>query len=296
MVGCYQREGAFDTQIEGEGTDMNYEVLIYDKVDKVAKITLNRPERMNALDHQIQQELAEAVEQAGRDDDVRAVVLTGAGRGFCAGADFRYHEVREGVIDVAEAGEPRGRGGLEIGRIPDLLGQGVILRLHNMDKPTIAMVNGAAAGAGFDLALACDMRIGSEKARFIMSFTRIGVPPGEGGCWTLPRVVGLPKAFEIIFTGDPIEAEEAYRIGLLNRLVPGERLEEEAMGLARKLAQGPPIAHRLEKLMIHRGLDSSLESALAFGSACVSIALQSEDHVEGVAAFAAKRQPIFRGK
>ncbi len=275
---------------------MNYEMLFYDKADKVAKITLNRPEKMNALNHQLQQELAAAVEQASRDDDVRSVVITGAGRGFCSGADFRYHEVRERAITAAEAEEPRGRSGLESGRIPDLLGKGVMLGLHNMDKPTIAMVNGAAAGAGFDLALACDMRIGSENARFIMSFTRIGVPPGEGGCWTLPRIVGLPKAFEIILTGDPVEAEEAYGIGLLNRLVPAERLEEETLGLARRLAQGPPIAHRLEKVMIYKGLDSDLEAALAFGSACVSIALQSEDHVEGVAAFAEKRQPRFRGK
>jgi 2-(1,2-epoxy-1,2-dihydrophenyl)acetyl-CoA isomerase len=275
---------------------MNYEMLFYDKADKVAKITLNRPEKMNALNHQLQQELAAAVEQASRDDDVRSVVITGAGRGFCAGADFRYHEVREGTITAAEAEEPRGSGGLDVGRIPDLLGKGVILGLHDMEKPTIAMVNGAAAGAGFDLALACDMRVGSENARFIMSFTRIGVPPGEGGCWTLPRVVGLPKAFEIILTGDRVEAEEAYRIGLLNRLVPAERLEEETLGFARRLAQGPPIAHRLDKLMLRKGLDSDLATALAFGSACVSIALQSEDHVEGVAAFAEKRQPRFRGK
>jgi len=277
---------------------MKYKALIYEKADRVAKITLNRPDKMNALNTQLMQELVEAVGQASKDDEVRAVVITGAGRGFCSGADFRYDQVRQGTVSAGQAEELReGEGvGLELGKIPDHLGKGVILGLQKMDKPTIAMVNGAAAGAGFDLALACDMRIGSEKARFIMAFTRIGVPPGEGGCWTLPRVVGLPKAFEIILTADPVEAEEAYRIGLLNRLVPAEKLEEETMGFARRLAQGPPIAHRLEKLMIYNGLQSDLERALAFGSACVNMALQSKDHVEGVAAFAEKRKPVFRGR
>ena len=273
---------------------MNYEALIYEKKDRIAKITLNRPERMNAFNAQMITELIQAIADADADDGVGVLVITGAGRGFCAGADFRYTQVRSGEV-AAEEAEQRGTV-FEEGRLLHPINKDVILGLQRMTKPTIAMVNGAAVGGGFDIALACDIRIGSENARFMVAFTRIGIVPGSGGAWLLLRVVGLPKACELIFTGDFVEAEEAYRIGLLNRLVPAERLEEETMALAQRIAQGPPIALRLDKIMIYKGLGTDLETALAFASACENIALHSQDHVEGVMAFAQKRQPQFRGR
>jgi len=273
---------------------MGYETLIYEKRDGIAKITLNRPDRMNALNAQMIIELAETIRYAATDDEVRVLVITGAGRGFCAGGDFRYTEVRSLGVAAKEA-QQRGTV-LEEGRLLHPVNEHVILALQRMEKPTIAMVNGAAVGGGFDLALVCDIRIGSGNARFMVAFTRIGIAPGSGGAWLLPRVVGLPKACELIFTGNFVEAEEAYRIGLLNRLVPAEILEKETMALARRIARGPPIALRLDKMMIYKGLGTNLETALAFASACENITLHSQDHLEGITAFAQKRQPVFRGK
>ena len=277
---------------------MNYEALIYEKRDMVAKITLNRPQRLNALDSKLIMEIPQAIGEAARDDDVRAVVITGAGRAFCAGADFRYAEVRAGEVAPEVAEEPRaasaGRN-IDQGYVLYPFAGEVILGLQRMGKPTIAMVNGAAVGGGFELALACDMRIGSENARFRMVFTTIGITPGAGGVWALPRIVGLSKTCKIVFSGDFVEAEEAYKIGLLDDLVPAERLEEETMAFARRLAQGPPIALRLDKMMIYKGLETDLETALAFQTACENITLHSQDHVEGIRAFAEKRKPIFRG-
>ncbi len=276
---------------------MNYETIIYEKRDMVAKITLNRPDRLNALDYKLMSEdLPQAIAEAARDDDVRAVVVTGAGRAFCAGADFRYSQVREGVVAAEMAEEPRWAGRhIDQGYVLHPFAEEVILGLQRMGKPTIAMVNGAAVGGGFELALACDMRIGSENARFRMVFTTIGITPGAGGVWVLPRIVGLSKACKIVFSGDFVEAEEAHKIGLLDDLVPVERLEEETMTFARRLAQGPPIALRLDKLMIYKGLETDLETAVAFQVACENITLHSQDHVEGIRAFAEKRKPIFRG-
>jgi enoyl-CoA hydratase/carnithine racemase len=273
---------------------MGYETVIYEKRDGIARITLNRPERMNAFNAQLVMDLVETIGDAAMDDAVRVLILTGAGKGFCAGADFRYTQVRGGEVAPEEA-EERGTV-FEEGRLLHPVTQGVILALQKLDKPTIAMVNGAAVGGGFDIALACDMRIGSENTRFMVAFTRIGIVPGSGGAWMLPRVVGLPKACELIFTGNFVEAEEAHQIGLLNRLVPADKLEEETMALAQRIAQGPPIALRLDKMMIYKGLGTDLETALAFASACESITLHSQDHVEGVTAFAQRRQPQFKGR
>jgi len=271
---------------------MNYETLIYEKEDGIAKITLNRPEKLNALGYPMEPEIGMAVDEAARDDEVRVLIITGAGRGFCAGGDFRYSRLRTHELRPEEA-EIRGEG--VKGRLIQSIFHG-ILTLQRMDKPTIAMVNGPAVGGGFDLALACDVRIGSPNARFMVAFTRIGLVPATGGAWFLPRIVGLPKALELLYTGDFVEAEEAYRIGLLNRLVPAERLEEETMTLARKLVQNPPMSLRLDKFMAYKGLGTDLETALGLGIACENMCLQSEDHLEGLMAFAEKRQPVFRGK
>jgi len=268
---------------------MNYEALIYEKSDGIAKITLNRPEAMNTLNARLLSELSEAVEEAARDDGVNVVVITGAGRAFSAGGDLKWYSPL-----VRGEFPPLSR--YEEGRVPGPVGQVVAGLQRIKDKPTIAMINGDAVGAGFVIASACDMRIGSEHARFMTGFNRIGLVSGEGGAWLLPRIVGLAKACELIFTGDVIEAEEAYRIGLLNRIVPAARLSEETVTLASRLARAAPIALRLDKRMIYEGMNTDIETALAFGSTCLAITLRSEDHKEGVAAFAEKRRPVFRGK
>ena len=158
------------------------------------------------------------------------------------------------------------------------------------------MVNGIAAGAGFDLALACDLRIGSENARFMNAFIRIGLFPGWGGTWLYPRVMGLGKALEYLLTGDFLEAKEAEKLGVLNRLVPADELEKETMSLARKLAVGPPIAIKLTKLQVYKGLGMDLETALQIAAACETITLSSEDHKEGISAFLEKRQATYHGR
>jgi len=274
---------------------MEFKHIIFKKEDRIATIILNRPEVLNAYNQPMSTELLKAVREVSDDDDIRVLVITGAGRAFCAGADFRYKKVREKQFEVEESEDM-------LGTIDEIF-EGKILPKHaelrlmlqRMGKPTIAMVNGVAAAGGWDIASACDIRIGCPNTRFRVSYTLIAVPPDGGGTWFLPRLMGIGRALEYIFTGDFLEAEEAYRIGVLNRLVPAERLEEETMALARKLANGPPIAHRLAKIEVYKGLEMDLETALAFAYACVQPAKKSEDHLEGVRALVEKRPPKFKG-
>ena len=265
---------------------MNYETIIYQKADNIARITLNRPEVLNAINRQVMAELLRAIGEASRDNDVRVLVLTGAGRAFCAGGDFKY------LGAIAGTEEPEAEA--ETGGEP--FPEGIILGLRRMGKPVIAMVNGPAAGFGSDLALACDMRIGSDKARFVVAFTKIGLAPVTGTCWMLPRVVGVSKACRLIFTGDTVGSEEAYQMGILDELVPSDKLEEETMALARKLAQGPPIAIGFDKTLIYRGVETDLETSLKLSGAYERLCTQTEDFKEALKAFAEKKQPMFRGK
>jgi enoyl-CoA hydratase/carnithine racemase len=269
-----------------------YKTVLVEKreAEGIALLTLNRPERLNAIDRELQRELGDALEQVGADDGVRVVVLTGAGRAFCSGADVAGMAGGGGAHDAGAGGAEALRRGF---RGP----QRLILGLHRMEKPTIAMVNGAAVGAGFDLACACDLRVGSPQARFMVAFTRIGLFPGYGGTWLYARALGsIPKAAELLFTGDWLEAEEAHRHGLLNRLVPAEALEAETMALAQRIAEGPPIAIRLAKMHLYRGLEYDLDTALLMAAASETITLTSEDHREGMAAFREKRKPVYRGR
>ncbi len=264
---------------------MPYETILIEKKEGIEVLTLNRPDRMNSLNEKLAAEIVQELQEANRDDEIRVLVLTGAGKGFCAGAD----------VGGMSAGEREPKGAEEIRRGFRNI-QGVILGLHRLEKPTIAMVNGPAVGGGFDLACACDLRTGSENARFMVAFTRIGLFPGWGGTWLYPRIIGLPKAAEMLFTGDFLEAKEAERLGLLNKLVPATELEKETMNLARRIANGPPIAIRLAKLQLYKGLEMDLETALQVAAACETITLTSEDHREGVAAFREKRPPRYKGR
>lgn len=266
---------------------MSFETLLLEKKDGIAVLTLNRPDRMNAFDQPMEAEFVQALQELDQDEEVRVLVVTGAGKSFCAGADVWRMSPEERERKPKGAEEFR-RGFRNI--------QGVILGLQRLEKPTIAMINGAAVGGGFDLACACDLRVGSEKARFMVAFTRIGLFPGWGGTWLYPRIIGIPKAAEMLFTGDFLEAKDAERYGLLNRLVPAEELEGETMALARRIADGPPIAIRLSKLQLYKGLEMDLETAMKVAAACETITLTSEDHKEGVAAFREKRRPQYKGK
>ncbi|MDR7418337.1 MAG: enoyl-CoA hydratase-related protein [Armatimonadota bacterium] len=249
--------------------------------DGVLALTLNRPDVLNAVNEQLSAELHDALRYAERAAEVRCLVLTGAGRGFCAGQDLRD---RAGVGDISYGDSLRRRY------------NPIVLRLRTIEKPVIAAVNGVAAGAGCNLALAADIRIASERAAFIEVFSRVGLIPDSGGTFLLPRLVGLGRALEMVYTADPVDAQEALRIGLVNRVVPHDELMTATMDLARRLASGPTRGFGLAKRGINRALAASLEDALEYEAHLQEIAGHTADHREGVAAFLEKRPPRFEGR
>jgi 2-(1,2-epoxy-1,2-dihydrophenyl)acetyl-CoA isomerase len=262
-----------------------FESIVLTKEEYVAKIVLNRPERLNAFSRAMEQELTECLAEINNNEDIKVLVITGAGRAFCSGGDVSENMVEEYGGSVQKVSDTFHH-----------VFHGIILQLFNLDVPTIGMINGAAVGLGFDLALACDMRIGSENAKFMVGFTKMGLTPAAGGAWLMPRVMGLAKAAEFIYTADLLEAEEALRLGVLNRLVPAASLEKETMALANKISQNSPLANRLAKLQLHRGLDTELGSALELGATCQAICLTSKDTREALVAFREKRKPVFKGE
>ena len=270
--------------------DYQHILLDKDATEHIAKLTLNRPERLNALNDLTLDELGDALEDVKGDDSVRVLIVTGAGRAFCAGGDLQA--LRGGSEPGAwVSGNPDDirRG---FGRV-----QRFMLALHDMEKPVIAMVNGTAAGAGFDIACVCDIRIGCPQSRFMVAYVRVGLFPGFGGTWLYPRTLGsMGKAAEMLFTGDFMEADEACRLGFLNKLVPQEELEATTMEMARKIAAGPPIAIRLSKLMLYKGLDFDLDTAMKMAAAAETITLTSRDHAEGTAAIRESRKPAYEGR
>lgn len=270
----------------------SYELIRYESDDDagIARLTLNRPDRLNAINDQMQVEIADAVAAADGDPCVRVLIITGAGRAFCAGGDLNQ---LGGASDGS--GEGWTSGNADEVRRSFRLAQDMILGVQRCEKPVIAMVNGVATGAGLDLACACDIRIGTPRSRFMSAYVRIGLFPGFGGTWLYPRTLGsLGRAAEMLFTGDFLEAEEAYRLGFLNRLVAEDELEAITMEMAERIAAGPPIAIRLSKLMLYKGLEFDLETAMKMAAAGETITLTSQDHIEGVAAFREKRDAQYR--
>ena len=263
---------------------MDHRPIIYRKEQGVATIILNRPRALNALNAEMIDELLHALEQAGEDPEVKVLLLTGAGRAFCFGADIS--EFRR-----AQEQSPQDSAWNLL-----LKSQKIIRLLSSMRKPTIAALNGFATGLGLDLALACDLRIAAERAKLGEAFVSMGLLPDGGGTFFLPRLVGLAKAAEMIFTGEAIEALEAERIGLINRAVPTQDLIKSAQELADKLARGPTLAIGLAKEAIWRNLSQDIDSALKFEAQSQKACLESEDHREAVNAFREKRDPRFRGK
>lgn len=266
---------------------MSYRYILLEKQDHISKLTLNCPEKMNALNEEMFDEIAAALAVVREDDGTRVLVLTGAGRAFCAGADLRP-ESGEQVMREQHAETIR--------RDVRRSSRGCIEGLQQLPQPTIGMINGVCVGAGFDLALACDMRTGSEHARFMVAYTRVGIIAGQGGAWLLERIVGLPKAAELLFTGDFLSAKDAERYGVLNRLVPAADLERETMNLAKRVASMPPLANRINKMHLYRMLQMDLATALDFAAASQPILITSEDSQEAINAFMEKRPGVFKGR
>ncbi len=262
---------------------MAYETLNIEKKDGVAVLTLNRPETHNAMNHTMFLELGTAAKELQNDPEVRAVVLTGAGKSFSSGLDL---------------GSFVGLGELSALQIHAFLKevQGTFLAFEMMDKPVIAAVNGLAFGGATEIMLACDIRIASDDAKFNLMEIKFGIIPDLGACKRLARLVGNGRAKEIIFTGDTIEAAEAYRIGMVEHVYPKDQVLPEAMKLAQRLADGPILGIALAKQVISRCWDSDPETALEFEAIAQTLCLVSEDHQEAIKAIGENRKPQYKGR
>jgi 2-(1,2-epoxy-1,2-dihydrophenyl)acetyl-CoA isomerase len=259
---------------------VSFENIIYEKKNGVATVTLNRPQAMNAFTIQMNGELQQALKDADDDKSIRCILLTGAGRGFCAGQDLK-----------GRTPEKKGSLGASLRKLYNP----IILRLQRTEKISVAAVNGVAAGAGCNLALACDLRVASEDATFIQAFARVGLAPDCGGSIVLPRLVGLSKAMELLLLAEPVDAREALRIGLVAKVFPAEDLAGAARAIAEKIAHGPRSIG-LIKRAVNRAVMHDLAAQLDYEAYLQEIAGRSADYDEGVRAFIEKRSPVFTGK
>lgn len=262
---------------------MDYRDIIYAKEAGIATITMNRPDTRNALSPAMTESIYKAVADTVKDDKVRVLILTGTDRAFCSGADVKAMGQKTG-----QPGSKKRKMDKEMSQLP--------LLLQRCDKPIIAAINGVAAGGGFDLACACDIRIASDRARFSELFIRRGAIPAMGGTFFLPRLVGIDRACQLIWTGDMIDAKEAERIGLVTTVVPHEELESATRELAEKLAKGPPLAIQRAKRAIYDGLGMDLQTTLDYVASVSKEVRDPEDRKEGAKSFLEKRAPVFKGK
>jgi len=257
--------------------------LLYEVKDKIATITLNRPDKLNAFTGPMIDAWARALADAQADDDVNVIVVTGAGRAFCAGGDVG--RMKEGKPTPLENKNQLWQ---HIHRIPKTL--------EAVDKPVIAMVNGLAVGAGMGMCLMCDVRIASDEARFSTGYVRVGLVPGDGDTYFLPRLVGAAKALELLWTADFVEAQEALRLGIVNRVVPAGDLAQQARAFAEQIANGPQVPIRMIKRLVYQSLRLDLRTHLDLVSSHMAVVRETADHAEGVTAFKEKRPPKFQGR
>lgn len=261
----------------------DYQTLLYSVASNILTITLNRPDSYNALNEQMKKELNDALKEAERDAAVRCLVIRGAGeKAFCSGQDLKEHSGSATRRSLKESLEK--------------MYNPMIRKMRTMEKPIVGMINGVAAGAGMSIALACDLRIMAESAKFVTVFSRIALVPDSGMHWMLPRLVGLAKAFEYATLSNEISASEAERVGLVNKVVPASELEKATLEIATRLAQGPTKTYGLIKRTLNKALTSDLESLLDYEAMIQEIASRSDDHAEGVRAFLEKRPAVFKGK
>lgn len=259
---------------------MSYQFIKIDKEEKVAVLKLNRPKTLNALDSELLKELDFAVDELRLDEDVDVIIITGEGKAFVAGAD---------ISEMKDLGAEEAR---KFGN----LGQSVFRKIEKMEKPIIAAVNGFALGGGCELAMCCDMRIASKKAKFGQPEVGLGIIPGFSGTQRLTRLVGIGKAKELLFTADIIKAEEAEKIGLVNKVVAPEELMNETMNLANKIAKNAQMAVRYANVAINRGIETDIETGIEIESNLFGLCFATKDQKEGMSAFIEKRKAVFEGK
>ena len=286
---------------------MAYEFIEVSEVGPVMVITMDDPSTRNSIGNEMATEINQAIDRLESDASLRALVLTGRDPSFCSGANVKRMDQanRDRADEPAnpddqspwellderwtEAGD--GSGKVEIDAV-----RFIPLRLHNVQKPSIAAVNGFAMGLGMGIALSCDIRIASENARFSETFIRRGLIPADGSCWQLPRMIGLSNTFMLQYTGDIVDAHEAHRLGMVNKVTPPDELMETTMDLAQRLANGPTYSMALIKRLIHRSLYTDLAESLRLAGPAQAIARSTEDHREGVRAFVEKREPAYKGR
>ncbi len=261
---------------------MAYSTILYDLAAGVVTLTFNRPEVRNAFNDVMAEEVQTALKNAERDENVRCIVLTGAGQGFCAGQDLAALRDRGGEVSFREH--------LQKTYHP------IVTKLRSVEKPVIAAINGAAAGAGWGMALACDIRYASDTAKFRFAFSGIGLAPDSGASFFLPRSIGLGRALELAYTNDVLDADSALALGLVNKVFPSDQLLPATLELARKLAQAPTRGLGLAKRAMNYALTAGLDEALDYEAHLQEIAGRTVDHHEGVQAFLEKRQPKFIGR
>jgi enoyl-CoA hydratase len=260
---------------------MEFKFITYDKSEGIATITLNRPEALNAFSKEVIEEIMHALEELKNDENVRVVVLTGAGeKAFSAGADIKAM-VGMTALKAREL---------------SLMGERLCLALENLEKPVIAALNGYALGGGLEVAMSCDLRIASENARVGQTEINIGLIPGWGGTQRLTRLIGRTKAKELVFTGRMIDAKTAEQLGIVNMVLPADKFRETVRQFALELASKAPVAIRVAKALINKGADISLDSALALEREGFAVVASTEDLKEGVSAFTEKRKPVFKGR